>query len=149
MIQKFIDAWNKNNGILEEYFRITEQSDYASYEDLIKLVFDMVINPYLYLKYNRCEYSTNDIKVIDDGGCEGTQIFILHERISYPSIGDYIYTHTYYGTCSGCDALMAINDEYSSDGLPTEEQIKDYMTLCLHLVEKCHYLYCEEEISDD
>lgn len=35
---------------------------------------------------------------------------------------------------SGCDTLMAISGY--SDELPNEEQVKDYMTLALHLVQK-------------
>ena len=49
---------------------------------------------------------------------------------------DYLITHTYYGSCSGCDTLQGINS-YSCE-LPTEEQVKDYMTLALHLVQRMH-----------
>ena len=45
-----------------------------------------------------------------------------------------VNSNNYYGSCSGCDTLLGIN-EYE-DGLPNEEQVKDYMTLCLHLIQK-------------
>lgn len=31
------------------------------------------------------------------------------------------------------------------DGLPSESQVNDYMDLCLHLLQKCHYMIDEEE----
>ena len=48
---------------------------------------------------------------------------------------DYVYTNTYYGSCSGCDTLQAISGY--DDGLPNEEQVKDYMQLALNLLQKC------------
>lgn len=84
-----------------------------------------------------------NILEIDDGDYQGTEIFILHKNVYQPYIEDYVYTSTYYGSCSGCDTLMGIS-EYD-DGLPSESQVKDYMDLCLHLLQKCHYMIDEEE----
>ena len=55
-----------------------------------------------------------------------------------PFVSDYVYTNTYYGSCSGCDTLQGIHQyEY---GLPDEEQVRDYMQLCLGLLQSCVYM---------
>jgi len=52
-------------------------------------------------------------------------------------------TDTYYGSCSGCDTLQAISDY--DDGRPSELQLKEYMALALHLVQKMRWLSGAEE----
>lgn len=76
--------------------------------------------------------------VIDNGDYQGTQIFLIPLKTYQPSVEDYVYTNTYYGSCSGCDTLEAIN-EYDDD-LPREDQVSDYMILALHLLQRCNYL---------
>lgn len=141
MIKEFCLAWEKNKDKLEEYFRKTRQEEYGNYEDLVKLLFDIVINPSIECDHYRLD--TENILVIDDGDYQGTQVFILHRDQYQPSVEDYVYTNTYYGSCSGCDTLLSIN-EYE-DGLPSESQVNDYMDLCLHLLQKCHYMIDEEK----
>ena len=141
MIKEFCLAWEKNKDKLEEYFRKTRQEEYGNYEDLVKLLFDIVINPSIECDHYRLD--TENILVIDDGEYQGTQVFILHRDQYQPSVEDYVYTNTYYGSCSGCDTLLSIN-EYE-DGLPSESQVNDYMDLCLHLLQRCHYMIDEEE----
>ncbi len=154
MIKEFINAWNRNKHVLAGYFKTHNQSEYDSYEKIVKLIFDMVINPDIMINYGEYGYfeskfdispafDTDDILVIDNGNYQGTKIFVLHRKVSLPYLEDYIYTNTYYGSCSGCDTLMEIN-RYG-EGLPSEEQIKKYMTLCLHLMEKCKFIGEEEE----
>jgi len=140
MIKEFVEKWNKYNKDLEEFFRNTKQEEYSSYEEIVKILFDEVINK------GEDEYDTFDTKnicVIDDGYYQGTQIFILHKDTYQPEIKDYVYTNTYYGTCSGCDTLLGISSY--DGGLPDEQQIKEYMTLALHLLQKCKYMYEGED----
>ena len=47
MIKKFVNAWDKNKGSLEEYIRTTNQCEYSSYDKLVRILFDKVINPYI------------------------------------------------------------------------------------------------------
>ena len=77
--------------------------------------------------------------VIDNGDYQGTQIFIIPINTYQPGVDEYVYTHTYYGSCSGCDTLQAIQS-WDGDELPNEEQVKDYMELALHLLQKCHFM---------
>jgi len=134
MIKEFVEKWNKYNKDLEEYFRNTNQGEYSSYEEIVRILFDKVIN-----KDEVDPFDTENICVIDDGHYQGTQIFILHKDTYHPEIEDYVYTNTYYGSCSGCDTLLSISSYI--DELPSEEQIKEYMMLALHLLQKCQYMY--------
>jgi len=99
-----------------------------SYSDIVKQIFELVISG----------YDSKKITVIDDGDYQGTKIFIIPQDTYQPSIEDYLITDTYYGSCSGCDTLQGIIG-YSDDP-PTEEQVKDYMMLSLHLIQKLRKL---------
>lgn len=146
MIKEFILAWDKNKDDLENYFRTHKQSEYEAYEDLVKLLFDIIINPD---DTRQHKFSTEDITVIDHGEYQGTQIFIVHIDTYQPSVCDYVYTNNYYGSCSGCDTLQGIS-EYGYDNIPDEQQIKDYMALCLGLLQSCVWMTNDsEEVKND
>lgn len=137
MIKEFIEKWDKYKNELEKYFAMTDQSEYQEYQDIVKVLFEKVIN-------RDITYGKYDIKnmiVIDDGDYQGTQIFILHKDLYKPNVEDYIYTNTYYGSCSGCDTLQAIQEW---NGIPSKNQVKEYMTLALHLLQKCEFMKGEE-----
>lgn len=134
MIKEFVEKWDKYKKDLEDYFRNTKQEEYDTYKEIVKALFEKVINKDIDYE----EYDTENILVIDDGDYQGTQIFILHKRTYQPSVEEYVYTNTYYGSCSGCDTLQGISCYH--DGLPDEEQVKDYMELALHLLQKCKYM---------
>lgn len=128
MEKSIISLWDKHKKDLENYFKNTEQSEYSDYEKIVKAIFREVINK------GETVYNLGSLTVIDDGAYQGTTIFIIPEKTYQPGIENYLMTHTYYGSCSGCDTLQGIN-AYDS-GLPTELQVKEYMTLALHLVQK-------------
>ena len=138
MIQEIVKKWEENKYKLEEYFRTTKQEKFASYEAIVQKIFELVINSDED-SYER--FNINKMTVIDDGYYQGTQIFIIPKDTYQPNIDDYLITHTYYGSCSGCDVIEGIRN-YSS-GLPTEQQVKEYMILALHLVQKM------KRITDD
>lgn len=140
MIKKFVEKWDKYKGNLENYFRNTRQEEYQDYKDIVKALFENVINKDETDFWNK--FNLEEMTLIDDGDYQGTQIFIIPLDTYQPDINNYVVTNTYYGSCSGCDALMAIQDY--EVGLPNEEQIKDYMELALHLLQKCKWLEEEE-----
>jgi len=145
MIREFVEAWDANKNVLEEHFKTHDMEQYSEYSTLVRLLFNLVINPYL--TDNGQTVFALDIAGVDDGDYQGTQLFILHRDTYQPDISDYVVTHQYYGSCSGCDTLMAIHD--CTEGLPSEHQLKEYMMLCLHLLQRCKYLYTEEEHSNE
>ena len=134
MIAEIIKQWEENKYKLEEYFKNTNQTEYDSYEVIVKKVFELCLSN----AYSRDGWCSDKMTVIDDGDYQGTQIFIIPADTYQPEVEDYVMTDTYYGSCSGCDTLQRIcNYEY---GLPTEEQVAQYMTLALHLVQKIRRL---------
>lgn len=137
MIKEFVESWDKHKDELKDFFKNNTQSNYSDYEDIVKLLFEKVIN--VDLEYDSEKFDTENIKVIDDGDYQGTRILILHKNSYQPNISEYVYTHTYYGSCSGCDTLQAILD-WNYDKKPNEQQVEDLMQLALHLLQKCKYM---------
>jgi hypothetical protein len=144
MIKEFVEKWDKNKDKLEDFIKTHKQDDYYSYEDLVKLLFNIIINANEEREFD--VFDTDNIITIDDGNYQGTQIFILHKNSYQPIVKEYVYTSVYYGSCSGCDTLQFIQSQNYGYDIPTENQVKDYMTLCLHLLQKCHYM---QETSDN
>lgn len=138
MIKEFVEKWDKYKENLENYFRNTRQEEYQDYKDIVKALFENVINKDETDSWNK--FNLKEMTLIDDGYYQGTQIFIIPLDVYQPNTSNYVVTNTYYGSCSGCDILMDIQDW---SGRPNENQIKDYMELALHLLQKCKWL--EEE----
>ena len=128
MIKEIISQWEDKKKVLEEWFKTTPQTEYDTYGKIVKALFTYVIKG----------YNIDKITIIDDGDYQGTQLFIIPFDCYRPSASEYLITHTYYGSCSGCDTLLGIQGY--SDELPSEEQVKEYMTLALHLVQKLQKL---------
>jgi hypothetical protein len=62
-------------------------------------------------------------------------------------------TEVGYGSCTVCDTLQSIQwDDYDyedPDKEPTEGQVKDYMTLCLHLIQQMRLPYWDNSYWTD
>jgi len=130
MNQQIIKQWEERKHLLEGYFSTTVQSEYDSYRLIVKKILELVITK----ADSDCSWDFSKMTVIDDGDYQGTEIFIIPSTTYQPSVEDYLMTDTYYGSCSGCDTLLGICDY--DDELPSESQVKEYMTLALHLVQK-------------
>ena len=144
MITDFAIAWTKYKGDLQE--RIAESETHTSwnYDDLLKMLFETVVNPYLD-EQCRDTFNLEDITTIDNGFYSGLLVFVLYRGCFSPCMAsDYIYTTISYGSCSVCDTLQAIQADYDEweDKLPNERQVKDYMSVCLNLLQNC---YCMKE----
>ena len=144
MIQDFVKAWETNKDYLRDYFASNEQENYNSYKRLIGLMFSHVINPYLMCNGKQC-FDLNRLHEIDDGEYQGTLLYVIPMETYQPSFFEYVITYVGYGSCSGCDALMAIS--YCKDGLPTDEQVNDYMKLCLHILQHFKYVFDIKECN--
>ena len=142
MVKEFVKQWDENKYKLEEYFKNTRMEEYRDYEDIVVKIFELCITSTV-KAYDHGGFNLDNITVIDDGDYQGTQIYIIPIDTYQPSVSDYVMTHNYYGSCSGCDTLQSIH-EYE-DGLPSDEQVKELMTLALHLVQKLKWLVDEEE----
>lgn len=136
MIKDFVKAWDANKIRLCDHIASTKQSNYSNYEDIVKMLFEQVINPYL-VENDLTPYNVENLHEIDDGDYQGTLLYIIPKQTYQPSYYEYVATYVYYGSCSGCDTLQGIQD-YSL-GLPNNEQIKDYLDLCLDILQQCKY----------
>lgn len=139
MIKEFTEKWIKNKKCLQKWFEeivLDEKvfDEYIfTYENIIHGIIIHVLNNHIDAKNfsnNLTNFST-DIKVIDDGNYQGTQIFIIHRKYYQPEASDYFYTHNYYGSCSGCDTLLGIMAIKNK-----KVQVKELMILSLHLIQK-------------
>jgi hypothetical protein len=121
MIKRFVSDWEKN----KEDVRIALAAAHPEgYKEIVKLVITAISKDYDY------DYPDPErIHVIDDGDYQGTLLFVIGGQGYQPN--DYYFVKVYYGSCSGCDTLQGIHG-YSDDP-PTEVQVKDYMTLALHI----------------
>ena len=140
MIQKYINLWFENKTALEDYFMRTPQSEYDEYKTILKKIIEIVINPNVGLFG---ELDIEHITEVDDGDYQGTLIYLIPSKTYQPSITDYIWTSVDYGSCSGCDTLLSISGY--DEGVPTNAQVKGYMTLALHLIENMKGLCGEEK----
>lgn len=139
MIKKFVEAWDKHKDELKEYIQTHEMREYADdYKGLVRILFEKVINPEMENTFEFKAFDLDDVVLLDDGDYQGTQVFILHEDTYQPDIDDYVYTHVDYGSCSGCDTLLRIT--LYEEGIPNENQVDDLMLLCLHLLQRCHWM---------
>lgn len=130
MIQKFVDRYMANKHELEKQFSEKHPEDY---KEIVKAVITILNDTQ--------EYGSPDperIHEIDDGDYQGTLLYIIGASGYQPS--KYWAVKVYYGSCSGCDTLQAIRG-YSSEQ-PNDEQVKDYMTLALHIVQGIKEIGC-------
>lgn len=122
MSLKFIKQWEANKNKLKKYFKNNKQYEYNSYEEIIRLILRLCLTGYDW------NYHIQSLK--DDDNGHGYTLFIASTKNGLIKA----ITHNSYGTCSGCDTLLKIS-EYKT-GYPTKEQVNEYMTLALHLVQR-------------
>jgi hypothetical protein len=123
MIQGFVNRFLSDDG--QAQLRAAFAKHPEDYTAIVKAVVQVVSVE---------DYDDPDperIHRIDDGDYQGTLVFVIAAKGYQPS--DYWYVKVGYGSCSGCDTLQSISNY--SDAPPTEEQVKEYMTLALHVVQ--------------
>ena len=129
MEKEFVQQWDERKHLLEEWLKENKPSEY---KDIYKKLFELVIiKPNSYFD----SWNWERFKVIDDGDYQGTLIFILCNESYQPDLDDYIFTEVNYGSCSGCDTFQHIRDLVWDKDKNTDEQVNQYMTLALHMVQ--------------
>jgi len=129
MIRRFVERFEAGKDTLRESLSKEHPSDY---EALVKLLVETITSD---------DYDDIDperIREINDGDYQGTLVYVIGAKGYQPST--YYYTRVNYGSCSGCDTLQAIRD-YDSDEFPNEQQIEEYLTLVLHLLQNLKQMY--------
>lgn len=123
MIKNFVDIFMNHKQELEQFFVKHPEN----YKEIVVAVVRLLA------QYDD-SYESPDpdlVHEIDDGDYQGTLVYVIASQGYQPE--KYWAVKVIYGSCSGCDTLESIRD-YSDDA-PDEQQVKDYMTLCLHIIQ--------------
>lgn len=98
--------------------------NWFDYIDIVKIVIEAVHDGY---------GSPNPEKIheIDDGDYQGTLLFVIPSDNYQPYT--YWYVKVDYGSCSGCDTLMAILE--GDFGNTIDEKVDNLFTLALHIIQ--------------
>lgn len=123
MIKEFVERFMGAKPRLERIFATAHPEDYMA-----------VVRAVISVLRSDADLRTPDVErihEIDDGDWQGTLVYVIAAEGYQPST--YWYVKVSYGSCSGCDTLEGIRG-YSGDA-PTDEQVSQYMTLALHIVQ--------------
>ena len=131
MIQAFVNSFMERKDELAAKF---QENHPVNYLEIVKNVISILG------KDEDAQPDGERIHEIDDGEYQGTLVFVIAETGYQPSV--YWYVMVGYGSCSGCDTLEGIR-RYDS-GTPTKQQVDDYMTLALHIVQQLKRMDDEE-----
>jgi len=123
MDMKFVNQFMARKADIENIFREKHPDTYG---EIVQAVISVLSD-----EDDFCTPDPERIHTIDDGHYQGTLVFVIAEKGYQPS--EYWYVRVGYGSCSGCDTLEHIRG--FRDETPTDEQVKDYMTLALHIVQ--------------
>ena len=138
MIRYCLKKWDKNRKRLEEAIRKDETINECDYDYLMKLVVDYILNDEE-TEVGDSRWDSSKITCINDGEWQGTLLFLIPALSYQPAEYEYLMTYADYGSCELCDTLKGIRLEMLEknewiSGPPTEQQVRDYMTLCKDLV---------------
>lgn len=126
MIQRFVDAWEKNKPLIRRMFADKHPEDYD----------DVVLTVLTGLRHespSRLEYPDPAATLVIEGASyQGTNTYVLVDsRLGEPQW----YVRVDYGSCGHCDTLCSIKERDWGDR-PTDDQVNEYMTLALHIVQR-------------
>lgn len=124
MIQEFVDRFMADKPRLRAVFT----TEHPEYGDIVAEVVESI-------RDKEKTWGSPDpkrITKIDHGDYQGTLVYVIGEGGYQPD--QYWTVKMDYGSCSVCDTLQAIRG--NSFGSPTKEQVDDYMTLALHIVQQ-------------
>jgi len=134
VIQKFVTRFDAQRQALAEGF---SQKHPSEYKDIVKAVISAIADGDDYGESPDPER----ISEIDHGDYQGAKLFVVAANGYQPST--FWYVRVWYGSCGGCDTLQRIRDHGDYDAPPSETQVKDYVTLALHIVQRLHR--CKED----
>lgn len=131
MIKDFIKIWDSQKGVLEEKYKSNHPK---GYDDIVKDIFQMMHDN----SEEYCRPSKEVLHTIDDGDYQGSKIYLAPSNIYQPS--KYYVCRVSYGSCSGCDTFQAIDIPWDDDEELSEQSLKDFMSLALHIVQNIKYI---------
>lgn len=122
MIQQAVDNWEANKALLE---LTLQQVHPENYKILVTWVLQTIKDD------DELDFDWERMVEIDHGHYQGMLVFVIPETGYQPY--QYWYLKIQYGSCSVCDTLEGIRNY--NDNPPNLDQVKEYMTLALHIVQ--------------
>lgn len=125
MEQELVDRFDsKREEIKCDLLMLLRDYSWFTYAEIVKVVIKAVHDGYG-TPNPECIYE------IDDGEYQGTLLFVIPEEGYQP--WNYWYVKVSYGSCSGCDTLMAILEGDYGDTI--DKKVDSLFTLALHIVQ--------------
>lgn len=136
MIQVFVDRFMGRKDSIKKELLKGHPENYLS---LVKMLVNNLSDEES-IVYGEFDPSKERITEIDHGNYTGTLLYIVANKDYDPD--KYFSIRVNYGSCSGCDTLQSIEQDYvydwenpESSKIVTESQAEDYLTLMLHMVQ--------------
>jgi hypothetical protein len=132
VIEKFIHRFDAKRGAIRASFAAKAPEDYKA-----------IVRAVATALHDEDDYESPDperVHQIDDGHYQGTLVFVIGAQGYQPST--YWYVKVGYGSCSGCDTLERIR--MYCDEPPSPEQVEQYMTLAVHVLQGIKQMDPEE-----
>lgn len=120
------DKWNLNKDKLRKSLSEDRNLNDCDYGYLVKKTIDIILEGE--------DWDTKNISVIDNGDYQGTLLFVIPKKCYQPSEYEYLITYANYGSCSGCDTLLGIQNWHNELTPPTKGQVEAFMKLCEDLL---------------
>lgn len=130
MIKFCLEQWEKNKGALREAIE-KEFTTNDDYEKLMRLIVKHVFND----AGEDDVYDAENVTVVDNGNYQGTLLFVIPQSSYQPSEYEYLLSYIGYGSCSGCDALLRAQSNYSDDDYKKFNNVDDVMSIALNIVQ--------------
>jgi hypothetical protein len=125
MIKYCIEQWDKNQDKLKEVLKTDSNLNACDYKYIVELIIKHILN-------GDKQWDYYDITEIGNGDYEGTLLYMIHENGYQPCEFDYLMTYIGYGSCSGCDVLLSIQNDREEK--ITDIQVDGFMKLCRDLI---------------
>lgn len=134
MLKYCLKKWDKNKDKLRKRLETEKGLSECYYNRIVEIVVKEILNDGEECSgvYTFSRWDEKRITEINDGEYQGTLIYIIPKDTYQPSEYNYLMSYVGYGSCSGCDTLMAI--QYDMGEHPNEQQLEDLMSLCKDIV---------------
>lgn len=160
MLKVLVDKWYKNKDKLEQFIIKSDWHTGVTYNTIVKTTFEYIYNSAVPVKdydeyghYSKID--VDNITEINNGEYQGTLIYVIPFKCMFqPTESDYLITFADYGSCSGCDTIERILNDWNDE--ITDTQVEDFMMLCKDIITrttkpygsgwldvKCGFVHCE------
>lgn len=130
MVQKFIDAWNKEQQNLKAKLRHECWMGYDqgyTYNSLVRYAWTIATST----QPDDRKVDLKNMKIFGGDDYQGDYLFMAPLGTEYCGPGDYIYVFVGYGSCSYCDTLLAVQDDEDP-----EERAQYYWQMILNIIQQ-------------